>query len=97
MISYHAMTPLQLRDKHLALVLDMSRSEIQRRRNGDPSKNTPPDPDFPKSYLIGPSMRVTSYDDALIYARVLKERAQKQLPVPGRRPRGRPRIHARKK
>jgi hypothetical protein len=85
------MQPLQLRDKNLALVLGMSRSEIQRRRNGDPSKRTPPDPDFPPSYLIGPQMRVTAFEDAQRYAEVLKQRAKKRLPVPGRRPRGRPR------
>jgi len=84
------MNPLQLRDKNLALVLGMSRSEIQRRRNGDPSKNTPPDPDFPESYLIGPQMRVTAFQDAQRYVEILKQRAKKQLPVPGRRPRGRP-------
>jgi hypothetical protein len=69
----------------------MSRSEIQRRRNGDPSKGTPPDPDFPKSYLIGPQMRVTAFVDAQRYAETLKQRAEKRLPVPGRHSRGRPR------
>jgi hypothetical protein len=83
--------PLQIRDKDLSIVLGMSRAEIQRRRSGDRSKNTPPDPDFPPSHLIGPQMRVTLYEDAVTYVEILKQRAKKHLPTPGRRPRGRPR------
>jgi hypothetical protein len=85
------MDPLLLRDKNLSLVLGMSPSEIQRRRAGDPSKGTPPDPDFPTSFFSGPGMRVTRFEDAVAYVRVLEKRAKKGLPVPGRRPRGRPR------
>jgi hypothetical protein len=87
-------TPLQIRDKDLAVLLAMSRAEIQRRRSGDSSKNTPPDPDFPASHMIGPQMRVTLYEDAVRYVEILKRRARKDLPVPGRRPRGRPRRSA---
>jgi hypothetical protein len=69
----------------------MSLSEIQRRRSGDASKNTPADPDFPPSFIVGERMRVTKYEDAAAYVRILEARAKKGLLVPGRRPRGRPR------
>jgi hypothetical protein len=36
-------------------------------------------------------MRVTEESDADVYIEILRQRARKNLPVPGRRPRGRPR------
>jgi hypothetical protein len=75
--------PLLLRDKDLAKLLAMSESELWRRRQNDP--------DFPVSFHSGPGMRVTEYGNAAVYVAVLKERAKKGLPTPGRRPRGRPR------
>jgi predicted DNA-binding transcriptional regulator AlpA len=75
--------PLLLRDRGLAELIAMSESELWRRRQNDP--------DFPPSFHSGPGMRVTKYEDAVAYARILEERAKKRLPVPGRRPRGRPR------
>lgn len=79
-MSHH---PLLLRDKDLAKLLAMSESELWRRRQNDP--------DFPVSFHSGPGMRVTEFGAAAAYVAVLKERAKKALPVPGRRPRGRPR------
>jgi predicted DNA-binding transcriptional regulator AlpA len=79
-MSHH---PLLLRDKDLAKLLAMSESELWRRRQNDP--------DFPHSFRSGPGMRVTEFGAAAAYVAVLKERAAKGLPVPGRRPRGRPR------
>jgi predicted DNA-binding transcriptional regulator AlpA len=75
--------PLLLRDKDLAKLLAMSESELWRRRQSDP--------DFPPSFHSGPGMRVTKFEDAVAYARILETRAKKGLSIPGRRSRGRPR------
>jgi hypothetical protein len=75
-----------LRDKQLRQKLAMSKSELHRRRKSDP--------DFPVSFFIGANMRATEESAADLYIEVLKERARKKLPTPGRRPRGRPRRSA---
>ena len=72
-----------LRDKHLKEKLGVSRSELLRRRANDP--------DFPPSFLIGPNMRATEESDADRHIDILRVRATRGLPTPGRRPRGRPR------
>jgi predicted DNA-binding transcriptional regulator AlpA len=72
-----------LRDKQLAQKLAISRAELHRRRKSDP--------DFPISHKVGPMTRVTEDADADAYIDILKTRAAQGLPVPGRRPRGRPR------
>jgi predicted DNA-binding transcriptional regulator AlpA len=74
---------LLLRDKQLAQKLAISKAELHRRRKSDP--------DFPPSFKIGPNARATENDDADRYIEVLKVRAVRGLPTPGRRPRGRPR------
>jgi predicted DNA-binding transcriptional regulator AlpA len=74
---------LLLRDKQLAQKLAISRAELHRRRKSDA--------DFPVSYKVGPMTRVTENADADRYIEVLKTRATRGLPVPGRRPRGRSR------
>jgi predicted DNA-binding transcriptional regulator AlpA len=76
---------LLLRDKKLAEKLAISRAELHRRRVSDP--------DFPASFKIGPMTRVTENADADAYLDVLRARAAKGLPTPGRRSRGRPRKH----
>jgi hypothetical protein len=72
-----------LRDKQLIEKFAFSKSELHRRRQNDP--------DFPKSFLAGPNVRVTEESDADRYIEILKTRRVRGLPVPGRRPRGRPR------
>jgi predicted DNA-binding transcriptional regulator AlpA len=72
-----------LRDRQLIEKLGFSKSELHRRRISDP--------DFPPSFLIGPHMRVSEEQDVDRYIGVLKDRAARKLPTPGRCPRGRPR------
>jgi hypothetical protein len=72
-----------LRDKQLFSDLSISRSEGQRRRKNDP--------DFCKSHLVSPGVRVTLEEERDRYIRLCIERAKQGSFTPRKPGPGRPR------